>query len=261
MRPVLRGLYLSAVGFLVVSSLAGEQAPSDPKAVEPPVTVEPGTKIPLSLLNTVSTKHSVEGDRVYLQTVFPVLSQGKVVIPPGSYVLGTVTQLKRPGKVKGKGELYLRFDSLTLPNGVVRDFRARVSALDGDGNEELDRNEGKIKSEGNVGGDMRTIGEAAAAGASLGTLTGLATDRYGLGAGVGAGAGAAAGLLGVLLTRGPDATLAQGTTIEMVLDRQLTFQGDELNFGPLQPTRITQGVTTSPTRNNDSRFPRKGFPF
>src|SRR5690242_19402324 len=30
--------------------------------------VEPGSKVPLSLINSVSTKHSVEGDRVYLET-------------------------------------------------------------------------------------------------------------------------------------------------------------------------------------------------
>src|SRR5438874_11537768 len=91
--------------------------------------VEPGSKIPLSLINSVSTKHSAEGDRVYLETVFPILVNGKIVIPPGSYVAGTVTQVKRPGRVKGRGELYVRFDSLTLPNGVTRDFRARVGSL------------------------------------------------------------------------------------------------------------------------------------
>src|SRR3954447_712510 len=129
--------------------------------------VEPGSKVPLSLINSVSTKHSVEGDRVYLETVFPILVSGKIVIPPGSYVAGTVTQVKRPGRVKGRGELYVRFDSLTLPNGVTRDFRARVGGIDGRGTEELDRTEGKIRSEGNKGGDARTVGEAAGAGASI----------------------------------------------------------------------------------------------
>src|ERR1700719_2612607 len=90
-----------------------------------PFVVEPGTHVPLSLINSVSTRNSVPGDRVYLETVFPILVDGKIVIPPGSYVAGTVTQIKRPGRVKGRGELYVRFDSLTLPNGVTRDFRAR----------------------------------------------------------------------------------------------------------------------------------------
>ena len=61
--------------------------------------VTPGTKVPLALINSVSTKHSAEGDRVYLETVFPIMVNGRIVIPPGSYVAGTVTQVKRPGRV------------------------------------------------------------------------------------------------------------------------------------------------------------------
>jgi hypothetical protein len=194
--------------------------------------VDSGSKIPLSMINSVSTKHSVEGERVYLETVFPILVSGKIVIPPGSYVAGTITQVKRPGRVKGRGELFLRFDSLTLPNGVTRDFRARVSSLDGRGGEELDRTEGKIRSEGDKAGDARTIGEAAGAGASIGAIAaGASAGHYGMGAGIGAAAGATAGLMGVLLSRGPDAILAKGSSLEMVLDRPLQFKASELDFG------------------------------
>lgn len=205
--------------------------------------LEPGTRVPLSLINSVSTKHSAEGDRVYLETVFPILANGRVVIPPGSYVAGTITQVKRPGRVKGRGELFLRFDSLTLPNGVTRDFRARVGGLDGRANEELDRTEGKVLSEGNKGGDARTVGEAAAAGASVGVIAGHAAGRAGMGAGIGAAAGAAAGVMGVLLTRGPDAVLARGSTIEMVLDRPLVFAEEELDFSQSawRPARTASG--------------------
>src|SRR6266850_3841259 len=200
--------------------------------------VTPGTKVPLALINSVSTKHSAEGDRVYLETVFPILVNGKIVIPPGSYVAGTVTQVKRPGRVKGRGELFVRFDSLTLPNGVTRDFRARVGGIDGRSSEELDRTEGKIRSEGNKGGDARTVGEAAGAGASVGAIAGGASGgHYGMGAGIGAAAGATAGLMGVLLSRGPDAVLAKGSSLEMVLDRPIQFSAAELDFGSAQPRR------------------------
>src|SRR5438045_4922487 len=160
--------------------------------------VDTGTKVPLALINSISTKHSAEGDRVYLETVFPIMSSGRIVIPPGSYVAGTVTEVKRPGRVKGRGELFLRFDSLTLPNGVTRDFRARIGTMDGRATEEFDRAEGKIKSEGNKGGDARNVAEATAAGASIGVIAGGATGHYGMGSGIGAAAGAAAGLMGVL---------------------------------------------------------------
>src|SRR3954451_22761908 len=105
-----------AMSFAAAAALAQIPAAEAPKAGE--YTVVPGTKIPLSLINTISTKHSAEGDRVYLETAFPVLADGRIVIPVGSYVAGTVTQIKKPGRMKGRGELYVRFDSLTLPNGV-----------------------------------------------------------------------------------------------------------------------------------------------
>ena len=199
--------------------------------------IEIGTKVPLSLINSVSTKHSAEGDRVYLETVFPVLVNGRIVVPVGSYVAGTVTQLKKPGRVKGRGELYVRFDSLTLPNGVTRDFHGRIGSMDGTAKDELDRVEGKVRSEGNKSGDAKSVGEAAGAGASIGVIAGGAAGHYGMGAGVGAAAGAAAGMMGVLLSRGPDAILARGSTLEMVLDRPISFTESELDFGNYQVPR------------------------
>lgn len=256
-------------GLAVILGLAGtlmaQTAPEDQKeepkgwrevggAPAGQYVIEPGTRIPLSMLNSVSTKHSAEGDRVYLETIFPILVNGRVVIPPGSYVAGTITEVKRPGRVKGRGELYLRFDSLTLPNGVTRDFRARVGALDGTSTQELDRGEGKIKSEGNKGGDARTVGEATAAGASVGVIAGSAAGRAGLGAGIGAAAGATAGMLGVLLSRGPDAVLARGTTLEMVLDRPLAFTAEEIDFsGALLPRANTGGGAPATRTDKDRR--------
>ncbi len=225
--------------------------------------VQPGTRIPLSMINSISTKHAAEGDRVYLETVFPILVNGRMVIPPGSYVAGTVTQVKRPGRVKGRGELYVRFDSLTLPNGVTRDFRARIGGLDGRASEELDKAEGKIKSEGNKAGDARTIGEATAAGTSVGVIAGSAAGHAGMGAGIGAAGGAAAGLVGVLLSRGPDAMLAKGTSLEMVLDRPLYFDEGELDFSG-SPIRRTSSDSSGPLpskKNSGLPMPGRRIPY
>src|SRR5579859_5388623 len=266
-RGSLLGIVMSA-GVLLAQDAGSATEPAGPGQNAPTVqkaasaggyVVDSGTKVPLALINSISTKHSAEGDRVYLETVFPILVSGKIVIPPGSYVAGTVTQVKRPGRVKGRGELFLRFDSLTLPNGVTRDFRARIGTMDGRASEDFDRAEGKIKSEGNKGGDARNVAEATAAGASIGVIAGGATGHYGMGAGIGAAAGAAARLMGVLLTRGPDAVLAKGSTIEMVLDRQLRFQDSELTFGPMQPMPVSSGP--EPAKRNSGVLPTRRFPF
>jgi hypothetical protein len=220
---------LAAAAFASLLPAQTAEAPNPP-AAPPAYTVQSGTHIPLGLINSVSTKHSVAGDRIYLETVFPIVIDSHIVIPPGSYVTGTVTDVKRPGRVKGRGELYVRFDSITLPNGVTRDFRSRLGSIDARGDERLDKKEGMIQSDSNKGGDARVIGEGAAGGAGIGAIAGEAAGHPGLGAGIGAAAGAAAGLAGVLLTRGPDAVLAKGSTIEMVLDRPLTFAASEVNF-------------------------------
>jgi len=230
---------------------AGAAAPGE-------YVIAPGTRIPLGLINTVSTKNAVAGDRVYLETVFPIMANGRIVIPPGSYVAGTLTEIKRPGRVKGRGEIFLRFDSLTLPNGVTRDFRARVAGIDGSGGDEFDKNEGKIRGDSNKAGDARTVAEAAGAGASIGLIAGSASHDYAMGGGIGAAAGAVAGLMGVLLSRGPDAVLPKGSTIEMVTDRPLRFTQSELNFGPIEPGHFSEGPVPAPAKKSSGWRP---WPF
>ena len=255
-----RSLFLAGT-LAVAASVAQDpaQEPAPQYAAPRQFVIEQGTHIPLSLINSVSTRHSAEGDRVYLETVFPILASGKIVIPPGSFVSGTITEVKRPGRVKGRGELYLRFDSLTLSNGVTRDFRARVGGVDGRGKEELDRKEGKIISEGNKGGDTKTIAEAAAAGASIGVVAGAAAKSAAMGAGIGAAAGIAAGVAEVLLTRGPDAILAKGSTIEMVLDRSISFSAEEIPMGPSTPAGHYSNSTDGPAPS--VKAAHKGLPL
>jgi hypothetical protein len=231
-------------------------------AAKPGFTVETGTKIPLNLINSVSTKHSIVGDRLYLETVFPILVDGRIVVPVGSYVAGTVTQIKKPGRVKGRAELYVRFDSLTLPNGVTREFRARMGGLDGTESSEVDRAEGKVSGPGNKKGDLQTVGEAASTGAAAGGLIGgLGAGHPGLGVGIGAGAGAAAGMIGVLLSRGPDAVLDKGATVEMVLDRSISFNEAEINFGNYQPPRSVYVNQPGSQSGSSIPNPRSRFPF
>ena len=253
LRTVLAAAAASVLG-MAQDTAAQAADPSKPSEY----AVGAGTKVPLSLINSISTKHSAEGDRVYLETAFPVLVNGRIVIPVGSYVAGTVTQIKRPGRVKGRGELYVRFDSLTLPNGVTRDFRARMGGMDAQSSGTLDRAEGKVTSEGNKAGDARTVAEAAGAGASIGAIAGSAAGHAGMGAGIGAAAGAAAGMVGVLLSRGPDAVLAKGSTLEMVLDRPLNFNENELHFGNYQPPRAAPAAVPPREASKSGALPWPG---
>ena len=176
--------------------------------VPPDVTVPAGMRVLLSLVSEVSTKNAREGDRVYLRTDVPVAVSGRVVIPRGSDVAGTITRTKAAGKVSGKGELFLRFDSLILPNGVSRDFHARPPGT-----------EGQVPGNGRSA-DGRTVMMGTGMGATIGAIT-----RGLPGAAVGGGIGA---LAGVLLSRNQDVVLRPGTHVEMVLDRDLVFHPDEI---------------------------------
>jgi hypothetical protein len=208
--------------------------PPPPQAVltrkpEPPadagIIVPAGTRILLEMLNSVDTKHSYVGQRIYLRTAFPIAQDGRIVVPSGSAVTGSVTELKRPGHAaKGGGQLYVRFDSLTLPNGVTRDFRSRLGSADVDG--KVDSKEGKITGQRDNGKDARTVAETAGVGGTVGGVAGRSISGIGLGA----AAGAAGGLIYALGKRGPDAVLPRGTRVEMVLDRDLRFSQSDLRF-------------------------------
>jgi hypothetical protein len=190
-------------------------APRTPAAAAPnEFTVKAGTHILLSLVNSLNAKKSRAGDHVYLRTAVPVAVSDRVIIPRGSDVAGTLVE-SQPAKGK-KGELFIRFDSLTLPNGVTRDLLSRPPGS----------SEGKLAS-GDKGDDVRHSATGAGVGAAVGGIAGAAAGHPGMGLGIGGIAGAAAGL-GGLFGKKPDPVLPQGTTMEMVLDRDLAFKSDEI---------------------------------
>lgn len=213
----------------------GFKARNDSSAPTGTFQIDAGTHILLAMVNSVSTKQAQVGDRIYLETAFPVLSAGRIVIPQGSWVIGRITEVKRPGRVKGRGELQVQFDSLTLPNGTTRDFRSDLGAVDPTNGNTLKREQSKVTGPGDKKTDVGTVVGTTAAGTVIGSGIGAAAGNVARGAGIGAGAGAAAGLLGVLLTRGPDAMLPRGSTVEMVLDRPLAFNENDLDFSHAPP--------------------------
>src|SRR5271167_2371601 len=194
---------------------APDATPSAP-APKPGTRIEvpSGTRLPLVLHNGISTHSAKPGDPVYFETLFPIMIDGRVAIPAGSYVSGEVTESKRAGRVKGRGELMIRLNTLILPNAYMVNLNA-VPGNAGTGGNETTNNEGKIMGDSDKGGDIGTVAKTTAAGAGIGAIAGQGAK----GAGIGAGIGAAAGLMAVLLTRGPELELPRGTTVDVVLER------------------------------------------
>lgn len=214
------------------------------------VVVPSGTRLPLVLHNAVTTRSNKPGDPIYLETLFPVLVDSKVVIPAGTYVSGEITESKRPGRVKGRGELMVRLNTLIFPNGYSASFAAIPTGA-GTGDNDSVEKEGKIKGDTNKAGDAGTIIRSTGAGAGIGAIA----ARSAKGAGIGAGIGAAVGLAAVLLTRGPELELPRGTTLDIMLDRPLYLDADRVQWdGPGQASTLAGPPNRKPVRS--TTFPR-----
>lgn len=207
------------------------------------IEVPGGTHIPLVLHNAISTRSARTGDPVYLETLFPVMIDGHVVIPAGSYMSGEVTEAKRAGRVKGRAELGIKLTTIILPNAYMVDLNA-VPSNAGSGGSESVNNEGKVVGDTDKASDAGTVIKSTAAGAGIGAIAGSAR-----GAGIGAGIGAAAGLGAVLLSRGPDAELPRGSTIEVVIDRSIFLEADKVQFtGPGEASSLPGPPNREPSR-------------
>ncbi len=235
-------------------SPAGPPAPAPATPAKPAATSAPrqiivpsGTRIALVVENAISTKTAKPGDPVYLQTIFPVLVENRIVIPAGTYVSGEILQARRPGRVKGRAELLLKLHWLILPNGYSVNLEASPTGA-GTGGKETVTKEGTIQGGGDVAHDAGVIARTTAIGGGIGAAAG------GLkGAAIGLGAGGATGLLAVLLTRGPEAQLPRGTTLDVVLDRPVALDAARVNF--TSPGEAPQVSGPPNRRRRSSRFP------
>ena len=213
--------------------------PAPPRAPGRRIVVPSGTRLAVVLENGISTRSAKAGDSLYFHTAFPVTQNNQTVIPVGSYLRGSLLESKRPGRVKGHGEFRLRLEALILPNGYTVDLLAAPRSADTGGKETTD-SEGKVTGEGGKGKDTGTVATTTVTGAGVGAIAG-----GGRGAGIGAGIGGLIGLGAVLLTRGPEAELPRGTTLDIVLERDLGLDSSYVQFSN---TGTALPITAPPPR-------------
>ncbi len=188
------------------------------------INVPAGTRVAVVLENGISTRNAKPGDSVYMRTSFPITQNNRIVVPIGSYIRGDLVESKRPGRIKGRGEIRMRLNTLIFPNGYTVNLIGVPRSADSGGNETTD-NEGKVTSPGGKGKDAATVATTTVTGTGIGAIAGGAK-----GAGIGAGIGGLAGLGAVLLTRGPDAQLPRGSTLDIVLEHDLFLDADQIQF-------------------------------
>jgi hypothetical protein len=180
-----------------------------------------GAHVLLRMENSLSTRTAREGDYVYLRTAVPIASAGQIAVPAGSYVQGVVTESKHSGRVKGRAQLAIRLETLTLTSGKTYKFTPHLNSVDAeDSGQKVVGAENAVEQAPGKEQDTGRIAILAGTGAAIG---GLATQSW-KGAGIGAGVGSAVGLATVLLTRGKEVELRQGSTLDVVFDRPVELQ-------------------------------------
>ncbi len=187
------------------------------------VTIPAGTKVPLALKHAISTKSAREGDAVYAQTTFPVVLNDRILIPAGTYVQGKISHVQRAGRVKGRAEVLMHFTTLIYPSGYTVVLPGSVENVPGADKTSMKDEEGTIRQDSQKGEKIGTVASTAGTGAVVGGLS-----RGGKGALIGAGIGGGVGTAIAMLTRGNDVKLDAGTTLEMVIQREVPLDSNRI---------------------------------
>src|SRR5579863_2383593 len=180
------------------SSPAAQSAP----APAPPVVVDAGTTLVVTIDQAVSTKTNNAGDRFEASLAVPVRVDGNEVLPSGTKVRGTVTQAGSAGHIKGGAALALTLDSLQAGGQTYPIETSEYSII------------GKARGKRTAVG----AGGGAAFGAIVGALAG-----GGKGAAIGAVAGGGAGTAGAAYTGNRDLSIAPETRLHFKLTKPVSI--------------------------------------
>jgi hypothetical protein len=194
-------------------------------------TVPAGTKVLLQLRSAVNTRSAKAGDGVYLASTFPVVVGTRVMIPAGVYVQGVVDRVVRAGHVKGKSQLDMHFTSMIFPNGTVVEVPGMVNSLPGAKKQSVKNDgEGTIEQAGDKGRNAGEVAKIAIpTGGTVGSIGGLEGGHPVAGGLIGIAAGLATVGIVSLFTRGADVDIPNGSQVEMVLQRPLLLEEENLS--------------------------------
>jgi hypothetical protein len=217
-----------------------ENKPASPPALAPAashvvaneVTIPEGTRIPVMLKNAISTKSSRVGDPIYAQSTFPVVVNDHIVVPAGTYVQGKISQIKPAGHLKGHAEVLVHFTTLIYPSGYTVILPGAIEDAPGVDKSYVKDKEGTIQGDSDKAKTAATIAAPAAEGGLIGAVT-----HGGEGALVGAGIGGAIGTTIAALSHGNEVRMGPGTTLEVVLQRDVPVDAHRIRATPFDRNR------------------------
>jgi hypothetical protein len=182
-----------------------------------PITIPAGTHLLMKLTSALHTTSATPGAGVYLETSLPVIAGDHVLIPEHTRVLGVVERARRPGRIRGRAQIRLRFNTLILPDDHVLSIAGNLQSLPGSEEHRTVDKEGTLEPVDQIDADVYTVAGSTGVGILIGSIS-----HIGIGVGPGAAIGLGLGLAKVLFTRGDAISLPVGTRVEIVLQRPLT---------------------------------------
>jgi hypothetical protein len=196
-----------SVATLVACKPTGQAAEAANAPANTSRTLDAGRQFSMAMTETISSRTAKTGDPFTATVVTDVQDDGgRVAIPAGSVVSGTITDVKAAPNPSSPGTLTLAVNSVTVRG---RSYPIEVS---------IDSLDTERHGQGVSGGDVAKVGVGAAAGAILGRVIGKNTKGAVIGGIVGGIVGAGIAVQG----KDADIVLPAGTHVLVTLSKHLT---------------------------------------
>jgi hypothetical protein len=207
MKPKYSTNLLTALGVAALAACQPSGQAANAPAGTPSRTLDAGRQFSMATTETISSRTAKPGDLFTATVVADVQDDaGRVAIPSGSVVSGTITDVKSASSPSSSGTLTLAVNSVTV-RGQSYPIDASIDSLDT-----------QRQGQGVSGGDVAKVGAGAAAGAILGRVIGKNTKGAVIG-------GILGGIVGAgIAVQGKDANivLPAGTHVLVTLGRRLS---------------------------------------
>jgi hypothetical protein len=214
------------------------QEPVASPAQKEPLLVPAGTRIPLTLANPIRIKTVRPGDAVRAATAFPVTIGTQEMIPPGTFVEGSLERVIKKD-ASGQPALQVHFTRIVFANGYAVALDGAIvqakASTPSNGPAEVSASTSQVVASNETGTGLGSafgieMGFQQQPPPTLPPLPPLPGPHYGPIIGVAAGSAAVAVLLAVFghRHRYDDALFDSGWQFEMVLQSPLLLDADKV---------------------------------
>lgn len=187
---------------------------------------------PVNLTTKAVNNQPISSETMYqgqgVSTTLPngLSYNGILIAPAGSTISGSVMAIQKAGFANRNGSVYIRFNSLTSPQGYRIPVSAVIKTNDHSG---VLTGGTKIEAVKNY---TTSTAIGAGSGALAGTIIGAVSDgSVGKGAAIAAAIGAGSGFIKELADKGKPVEIPTGATIEVLFDQPITISAPaEYNY-------------------------------